>query len=74
MAAADIISLTDQIKQEVSFEPSTSGHGHARLLQLVDELKLAIETPTETVLRLIYQVSVFVHRRFIVVYTKQIIC
>ncbi|KAJ5301840.1 hypothetical protein N7508_006703 [Penicillium antarcticum] len=55
MTAIDIISLTDQIKQEVSFGPSTSGHGHARLLQLVDELKLAIETPTETILRLIYQ-------------------
>ncbi|KAJ5767127.1 uncharacterized protein N7511_004743 [Penicillium nucicola] len=60
MAAADIISLTDQIKQEVSFESSTSGHSHARLLRLVDELKLAIETPTETVLRLIYQVIALV--------------
>lgn len=68
MAAADIISLTDQIKQEVSFEPSTSDHGHTRLLQLVEELKLAIETPTETVLRLIYQVSVFVNRLFAGIY------
>jgi len=57
MAAATILSLTDQIRQEVSLDPSPSGHGHARLLQLVDELKLAVETPTETVLRLIYQVS-----------------
>jgi hypothetical protein len=68
MAAADIISLADQIKQEVSFEPSTSCHGHARLLQLVDELKLAIETPTETVLRLIYQVSVFGNHLFTGIY------
>jgi hypothetical protein len=59
MAATHIMSLTDQIKQEASSEPSTSGHGHVRLLQLIDELKLAIETPTETVLRLIYQVSFF---------------
>ncbi|CAG8054166.1 unnamed protein product [Penicillium salamii] len=55
MATSTILSLTDQIREEVTCDPIPSAHGHARLLQLVDELKLAIETPTETVLRLIYQ-------------------
>lgn len=57
MATSTILSLTDQIREEVTCDPIPSAHGHARLLQLVDELKLAIETPTETVLRLIYQVG-----------------
>lgn len=56
MSATTILSLTEQIRREVSLDPSPSGHGHARLLRLADELKLAVETPTETVLRLIYQV------------------
>jgi hypothetical protein len=56
MSATTILSLTEQIRREVSLDPSQSGHGHARLLRLADELKLAVETPTETVLRLIYQV------------------
>jgi hypothetical protein len=56
MSASTILSLTDQIRHEVSSDASSSGHGHARLLRLVDELKLAVETPPETVLRLIYQV------------------
>jgi hypothetical protein len=30
---------------------------HFELLQMIDQLKLAVETPTETVLRLIYQVN-----------------
>lgn len=57
MTDSIILSLTDQIRQEISGEAVSPGHQHARLLQLADELKLAIETPTETVLRLIYQVS-----------------
>lgn len=56
MASDTILGLVDEIKKQV-LEPSAgNGHGHSRLLQLVDDLKLAIETPTETVLRLIYQV------------------
>ncbi|CAG8109699.1 unnamed protein product [Penicillium olsonii] len=55
MSASTILSLTDQIREAASCESVSSGHGHDRLLRLADELKLAIETPTETVLRLIYQ-------------------
>ncbi|CAI7568446.1 unnamed protein product [Penicillium bialowiezense] len=55
MTDSIVLSLTDQIRQELSGEAISPGHQHARLLQLADELKLAIETPTETVLRLIYQ-------------------
>jgi len=50
------LKLIDEIK-EASETPGSPGHDHFRLLQLVDELKLSIETPTETILRLIYQVS-----------------
>lgn len=56
MSTTSVLSLADQIKQEISQQSSSPGHGHARLLQLIDELKLAVETPTETILRLIYQV------------------
>ncbi|KAJ5912258.1 hypothetical protein N7504_001141 [Penicillium tannophilum] len=55
MSTASIQSLVDQIKREATQDSSTAGHSHARLLQLIDELKLAVETPTETILRLIYQ-------------------
>ncbi|CAG8128272.1 unnamed protein product [Penicillium olsonii] len=55
MSASTILSLTDQIREAASCESVSSGHGHDRLLRLADGLKLAIETPTETVLRLIYQ-------------------
>lgn len=55
MATTSILSLVDKIKEATQGSLSP-GHGHARLLQLVDELKLAVETPTETILRLIYQV------------------
>ncbi|KAJ5673709.1 hypothetical protein N7507_002836 [Penicillium longicatenatum] len=53
--ASSIHSLVDQIKTEAFQDSSSTGHGHARLLQLIDELKLLVETPTETILRLIYQ-------------------
>ncbi|KAJ5699001.1 hypothetical protein N7462_001006, partial [Penicillium macrosclerotiorum] len=56
MSAASILTLTDQIRQEATEKSSTPGHGHSRLLQLIEELKLVVETPTETILRLIYQV------------------
>lgn len=29
---------------------------HLELLRMIDQLKLTVETPTETILRLIYQV------------------
>lgn len=56
MSTVHTLKLISEIKNQV-LDPSVgSGHGHSRLLQLVDELKLAVETPTETILRLIYQV------------------
>jgi hypothetical protein len=36
---------------------NSSPETHFELLQMIDQLKLAVETPTETMLRLIYQVS-----------------
>lgn len=35
---------------------NASPQAHYELLRMIDQLKLAVETPTETVLRLIYQV------------------
>ncbi|KAJ5088892.1 hypothetical protein N7456_012508 [Penicillium angulare] len=55
MSSTSILSLADQIKLEATEGSLDQGHGHVRLLQLIDELKLAVETPTETILRLIYQ-------------------
>jgi hypothetical protein len=57
MGNASILSLVDEIKKETTQDSLYPSHSHARLLQLVDELKLAVETPTETILRLIYQVN-----------------
>lgn len=56
MSTASIQSLIDQIKTAATQDSSTADYGHARLLQLIDELKLVVETPAETILRLIYQV------------------
>ncbi|PWY74331.1 S-adenosyl-L-methionine-dependent methyltransferase [Aspergillus heteromorphus CBS 117.55] len=61
-----LLSLVEQIKQAALQEqtqtlapgsnPSTSpAPSHFQLLGLIDKLRLAVETPTETVLRLIYQ-------------------
>ncbi|OQE14749.1 hypothetical protein PENSTE_c033G04955 [Penicillium steckii] len=55
MYTENTLNLIDDIKKEVSGAPSSPGHDRFHLLQLVDELKLSIETPTETILRLIYQ-------------------
>jgi hypothetical protein len=57
MSTTSILSLVDEIKKETKQSALSAGHSHTRLLQLVDELKLTVETPTETILRLIYQVS-----------------
>lgn len=54
-----LISLTEQVRQLVlkrSLKENLSPRAHFELLQLIDELRLAVETPEETVLRLIYQV------------------
>jgi hypothetical protein len=59
-----ILSLIEDIKQVAlqKHHVSQTGDSHFRLLGLIDQLKLAVETPTETVLRLIYQVDTLLHR------------
>ncbi|KAL4891810.1 S-adenosyl-L-methionine-dependent methyltransferase [Aspergillus ambiguus] len=56
-ASPRVLSLIEDIKQSALQKHHTShtGDSHFRLLALIDELKLAVETPTETILRLIYQ-------------------
>ena len=43
----------------VQNEKNPSAETHFELLRMIDRLKLEVETPTETVLRLIYQVCCF---------------
>ena len=53
---SDLLTLVDRIRYTAANEHSASADSHSQLLNLIDELKLAVETPNETVLRLIYQV------------------
>ena len=39
-----------------------SPQSHFELLRMIDQLRLVVETPAETVLRLIYQVRIECHR------------
>ncbi|GKZ17726.1 hypothetical protein AbraIFM66951_010868 [Aspergillus brasiliensis] len=52
-----VLSLVETIKQTALQDQGAcrSAQSHFQLLGLIDELRLAVETPTETVLRLIYQ-------------------
>ncbi|KAL4800797.1 S-adenosyl-L-methionine-dependent methyltransferase [Aspergillus venezuelensis] len=52
-----VLALVDDIRNAVLEDNSltSSAESHSRLLSLVDKLRLTVETPTETVLRLIYQ-------------------
>ncbi|OJJ96619.1 hypothetical protein ASPACDRAFT_1890997 [Aspergillus aculeatus ATCC 16872] len=56
-APESFLPLLEQIKQAVLQEesPDRTAKSHFQLLGLVDQLRLAIESPTETLLRLIYQ-------------------
>ncbi|KAL4925955.1 S-adenosyl-L-methionine-dependent methyltransferase [Aspergillus undulatus] len=57
---SNILSLVEDIRQAaVKDTTSTTGSPdtHFHLLSLIDQLRLAVEAPTETVLRLIYQPS-----------------
>ncbi|PYI34212.1 S-adenosyl-L-methionine-dependent methyltransferase [Aspergillus indologenus CBS 114.80] len=56
-APESFLPLLEQIKQAVQQEesPERTAKSHFQLLGLVDQLRLAIESPTETLLRLIYQ-------------------
>lgn len=52
-------SLVNRLGQIALKEASSpSPQRHYELLQMIEQLRSAVETPTETVLRLIYQVSV----------------
>ena len=56
----EFISLTEQVQQlaiRSAAEKNPNPRIHFELLRLIDELRLAVETPEETVLRLIYQVG-----------------
>ncbi|KAL3479375.1 S-adenosyl-L-methionine-dependent methyltransferase [Aspergillus californicus] len=55
--STDILFLVDSIRQAAVEDTSTSRSSSSpfQLLSLIDQLRLAVETPTETVLRLIYQ-------------------
>ena len=49
-----LVSRLGQMALKEASEPSPQAH--FELLRMIDELRSAVETPTETVLRLIYQV------------------
>jgi hypothetical protein len=50
-----LINRIGQMTLEEASEPSPQAH--FELLRMIDQLKSAVETPAETVLRLIYQVG-----------------
>ncbi|KAE8150349.1 S-adenosyl-L-methionine-dependent methyltransferase [Aspergillus avenaceus] len=52
-----LLSLAEEVQQAAAIECSAdrSASSHFRLLGLLDRLRLAVESPTETVRRLIYQ-------------------
>lgn len=50
-----MLNRLGQLALQDSAKPSPQTH--FELLQMIDQLKSAVETPTETVLRLIYQVE-----------------
>jgi hypothetical protein len=54
----NLVSLVEDVRQAVAEDRSSSRspRSHFHLLFLIDQLRLAVETPTESVLRLIYQV------------------
>lgn len=54
----NLLSLVEDIRQAAVKDSSSSrsSQSHFNLLRLIDQLRLAVETPTETLLRLIYQV------------------
>jgi len=49
-----VVNRLGQLALEDDSNPSPKAH--FELLRMIDQLRLAVETPTETVLRLIYQV------------------
>ena len=50
-----LVNRLGQIALKEASDPSPQVH--FELLQMIEQLRSAVETPTETVLRLIYQVS-----------------
>jgi hypothetical protein len=50
-----MVNRLGQLALQDGSDPSPNAH--FELLRMIDQLRLAVETPTETVLRLIYQVS-----------------
>jgi hypothetical protein len=56
------MDLSPLIQEVQSAAGDGSPGSHARLLRAIQKLNLAAETPTETMLRITYQVSVNVAR------------
>ncbi|KAL4949633.1 S-adenosyl-L-methionine-dependent methyltransferase [Aspergillus filifer] len=56
-SSTTVLALVEDVHDAVleNNSPTSSAESHSRLLSLIDQLRLAVETPTETVLRLIYQ-------------------
>lgn len=50
-----MVNRLGQLALKDGSDPSPKAH--FELLRVIDQLRLAVETPTETVLRLIYQVQ-----------------
>lgn len=50
-----MVNRLGQLALQDGSDPSPKAH--FELLRMIDQLRLAVETPTETVLRLIYQVN-----------------
>lgn len=56
-----LVNRVGQLALQEGSNPSRKAH--FELLRMIDELRLAVETPTETVLRLVYQISRFINPR-----------
>ena len=58
-----MVNRLGQLALQDGSDPSSKTH--FELLRMIDQLRLAVETPTESVLRLIYQVILFYRAAFV---------
>jgi hypothetical protein len=64
MPLYSLVNRIGAMALEEASEPSPQAH--FELLQMIDQLRSAVETPTETVLCLIYQVNRFYRGRVVI--------